>query len=97
MAVPQVVFRPLKLQQYSDHIEMFVNSASFIVLVEAYPPATLVEVRGKGGAEMVAVITLEVLGGGVRVEAYPPATLVEVRGRGGGGWRKTGERACWRR
>lgn len=48
MAVPQVVFRPLKLQQYSDHIEMFVNSASFIVLVEAYPPATLVEVR-RGG------------------------------------------------
>lgn len=64
MAVPQVVFRPLKLQQYSDHIEMFVNSASFIVLVEAYPPATLVEVRGGGGAVMVAVITLEVLGGG---------------------------------
>lgn len=63
VAVPQVVFRPLKLQQYSDHIEMFVNSASFIVLVEAYPPATLVEVRGGGGAVMAAVITLEVLGG----------------------------------
>ncbi len=45
-ACAQVVFRPLKLQQYSDHIEIFVNdTASFIVLVEAYTPATAIQVR----------------------------------------------------
>lgn len=41
----QVVFRPLKMQQYSDHIEIFVNDASFMVLVEAYTPATHIEVQ----------------------------------------------------
>ncbi len=40
----QVIFRPLKLQQYSDHIEIFCNNSSFIVLVEAFTPATHIEV-----------------------------------------------------
>ncbi|KAG1664126.1 hypothetical protein FOA52_011949 [Chlamydomonas sp. UWO 241] len=40
----KVTFRPLKLQQYSDHIEIIANDASFVVLVEAYTPATAIEV-----------------------------------------------------
>lgn len=43
--VPQVVFRPLRMQQYSDHIEIFINgTASYIILVEAHTPATHVAV-----------------------------------------------------
>ena len=45
----QVTFRPLKLQQYSDHIEIFCNNSSFIVLVEAYTPATHIEVCSNEG------------------------------------------------
>lgn len=41
----QVIFRPLKMQQYSDHIEIFVNdSHSFTVMIEAYTPAIHVQV-----------------------------------------------------
>ena len=44
----QVVFRPRKMQQYSDHIEIFCNGSSFIILIEAYTPATHVEVGMRG-------------------------------------------------
>lgn len=48
MSLPlKVVFRPLKMQQYSDHIEVFVNDSSFIVLVEAYTPSTHIECPGQ--------------------------------------------------
>lgn len=48
------------------------------MLVEAYPPATLVEV-----VVMVVVVQgKRHVGRGDKWEAYPPATLAEVRGRG---------------
>ena len=50
-AAAQVTFRPLKLQQYSDHIEIFCNNASFIVLVEAYTPETHIEARTVRGRQ----------------------------------------------
>ncbi|KAJ9506854.1 hypothetical protein QJQ45_029976, partial [Haematococcus lacustris] len=41
----KVVFRPVKLQPYSDHIEIIINEAdSFTVLVEAFTPAVHVQV-----------------------------------------------------
>ncbi|MEW5306910.1 MAG: hypothetical protein WDW36_009343 [Sanguina aurantia] len=39
----KVVFCPLKLQLYSDHIEVFCNDSSFLVPVQAFTPATRVE------------------------------------------------------
>jgi hypothetical protein len=50
----QVIFRPIKMQQYSDHIEIFVNdSHSFIVMIEAYTPAVHVQVCGRKQAQSV--------------------------------------------
>ncbi|GIL53686.1 hypothetical protein Vafri_9323 [Volvox africanus] len=40
----KVTFRPLKMQHYSDNIELFVGSASFLVPVHAYTPVTHIEV-----------------------------------------------------
>jgi hypothetical protein len=43
----QVIFRPTKLQQFSDHIEIMCRNGSFIVLVEAFTPATHIEVASQ--------------------------------------------------
>jgi hypothetical protein len=43
----QVVFRPLKLQHYSDELQVVVNSSSFVVPVHAYTPVTHIEVGSK--------------------------------------------------
>eukprot|EP00798_Chlamydomonas_sp_ICE-L_P020949 gene20949-27801_t len=43
----KVTFRPRKMQQYSDHIELFVGDSSFLVLIEAYLPAVHIEVPGQ--------------------------------------------------
>eukprot|EP00201_Polytomella_parva_P002062 CAMPEP_0175076276 /NCGR_PEP_ID=MMETSP0052_2-20121109/22612_1 /TAXON_ID=51329 ORGANISM="Polytomella parva, Strain SAG 63-3" /NCGR_SAMPLE_ID=MMETSP0052_2 /ASSEMBLY_ACC=CAM_ASM_000194 /LENGTH=531 /DNA_ID=CAMNT_0016345347 /DNA_START=36 /DNA_END=1628 /DNA_ORIENTATION=- len=40
----KVLFRPLKLQPYSDNIEIFINQSSFLIPVNAYTPATKIEV-----------------------------------------------------
>ncbi|GLC34162.1 Cilia- and flagella-associated protein 65 [Pleodorina starrii] len=40
----KVIFRPLKLQHYSDNVELFVGNASFLVPVHAYTPVTHIEV-----------------------------------------------------
>ncbi|EFJ47120.1 hypothetical protein VOLCADRAFT_92245 [Volvox carteri f. nagariensis] len=40
----KVVFRPLKMQHYTDNIELFVGNSSFLVPVHAYTPVTHIEV-----------------------------------------------------
>lgn len=43
----QVIFRPLRMQHYGDHVELIINNASFQVPVHAYTPATHIEVGAR--------------------------------------------------
>lgn len=68
--VLQVIFRPLKMQHYSDNIELFVGNASFLMPVHAYTPLTHIEV-GRwavgccfGGSVVVVVGMWGIEGGG---------------------------------
>ncbi|KXZ53757.1 hypothetical protein GPECTOR_6g674 [Gonium pectorale] len=40
----KVIFRPLRMQHYTDNVELFVGNASFLVPVHAYTPVTHIEV-----------------------------------------------------
>ncbi len=72
----KVVFRPLKLQHYSDNVELFVGNASCLVPVHAYTPVTHIEVRAAGGRRGLGgrfASVRWVAHGGCEPEAWPRA------------------------